>query len=128
MLSRDRPPRQQPRLLEHEPDPRVRRRDRSSVERDRAAIRREQAGGDPQERRLAAAVRPDEGDDLAALDVERQPVERDRRGGAAGRRAERDPHVVATSRPGACGGGAWRDVIDALRRCHAGRRAADRWR
>ena len=58
-----RPPRQQPRLLEDQPDPRVRARDRVAVERDRAAVRLEQPGDHPQERRLAAAVGPDQGDD-----------------------------------------------------------------
>ena len=90
----DRAPRQEARLLEHEADPRIRRGHGHVVERDPAALRCEQPGGDPQERGLAAAVRPDEGHDLAAGHVERQAVEGDGRRDAAGARRERDPDVL----------------------------------
>ena len=59
--------------------------DRVAVERTAPRVRREQPGDDAQERRLAAAVRPDERDDLAARDVEVEPVE------------DRQPAAVAAS-------------------------------
>src|SRR4029079_9179222 len=86
----DRPPRQQPRVLEHEADPPVGATDRVSVERHRPGVGREQAGGDPQERALAAAVRPDQGDDLAAVDGEVEPLERVERRVAAAWEADVD--------------------------------------
>ena len=95
---RDGPPREEARLLEDEPDPRIRLDDRAAVERDRAALGGEQARGDAQERRLAAAVRADQRDDLAAGHVERQAVEGDR-GSAGARSGKRDPRSVATRWP-----------------------------
>ena len=77
---RGRPPRQQPRLLEDQPD----RGSGPVIGAPSSApsppVGREQAGDDAQERRLAAAVRADEGDDPAARDVEIDA----RRGPAAG--------------------------------------------
>ena len=75
-----RAPRQQARLLEDEPDPRVGAVDRRLAEERLAGDRPEQPCDDPQQRRLAAAVGPDERDDAAVRDGEVDAVE-DRQGG-----------------------------------------------
>ena len=49
-----------------------------AVDGDRAGRRRVEAGGDPQQRRLAAARRPDDGDELAGRDAERRRREGER--------------------------------------------------
>ena len=84
-----RTPRQEPWLLEDEPDARVRTVDRGVVEERCTGDRSEEAGDDPQERRLAAAVRADQGDDPAARDREVDRVEDRQRRPAAGRERER---------------------------------------
>ena len=86
----DRPPRQQARLLEHEPDLRVRAVDRPPVERDRTALGAQQARRDPQQRALAAAVRTDEGDDLARRSTSRSTPSR-AASGASPRRSGTGP-------------------------------------
>src|SRR6185503_19043442 len=53
-----------------EPDAGARPDDGRAIDRDRPAIRCKQSGDDAQQRRLAAPVRPDEGDDLPRLDAE----------------------------------------------------------
>ena len=58
-------PRQQPWLLEHETDPRVGTGHRRPVELDRAAVGGQEPGHQPQQRALAAPVRPDDRDDLS---------------------------------------------------------------
>ena len=70
-----RAPRQQPRLLEDEPDPRIRTVDRVAVEERGAGRRLEEPGDDPQQRGLAAAVRADQRDDPAVRDGEVDAVE-----------------------------------------------------
>ena len=77
-------------VLVHEPDPAaVRRhaREIAAVEEDAARVRPLQAGDDPQERALAAAARPEHGDELAVRHLEVDPVER-------GLAVERDRHVL----------------------------------
>jgi hypothetical protein len=68
-------PGQEPRLLEDEANPGIGAVDRIAVERDGSAIGRQQAGNDPEERALAAAVRTDQRDDLARRHLEVDPVE-----------------------------------------------------
>ena len=51
--------------------------DRAAVEADVASVGRVEAAQAVEERRLAGAVRADEADDGAALDVEAEPVEGD---------------------------------------------------
>ena len=65
----DRAPGQQRRVLEHVAEP-------LAVDEHGAATRIEQAGGDLQQRRLAAAGGPDDRDELALVDVERDVVDR----------------------------------------------------
>jgi hypothetical protein len=64
------------------------------VKPDVAALGGEEPGGDPQERRLAAAVRPDQRDDLARLDGETEAVEGHGPLTTAAHARERDPEVV----------------------------------
>ena len=71
-----RPPRQQARLLEDQPDSRVGPGDRGAVEADLPAGGSEEAGDDAQERRLAAAVGADQRNDPAARDRQVDAVER----------------------------------------------------
>ena len=71
-----RPPRQQARLLEDQPDPWIGAGDRGAVEADLPAGRFEQSGDDAQERGLAAAVWPDQGNDATARDRQVDAVER----------------------------------------------------
>src|SRR5205814_1061392 len=73
----DRPPRQEPRLLEDEADPGVRPTHRPAVEGHLARIRGQQAGDDAQERALARAIGTDDRDDLATGHVEVEAVEDD---------------------------------------------------
>ena len=82
MLSSDRQVREQGRRLEHEADvPRPRRdvRDVLVVEPDAAGARLDQPREHPQGRRLAAARRPEQRDELAVGDVEVELVDGDRR-------------------------------------------------
>ena len=58
-------------VLEHDRDVPARPLDRRAGESDLAARRRDEPGGDAQRRRLAAAGRADDADDLAAPDLER---------------------------------------------------------
>ena len=59
-------------VLEDDRHVAARRLDRRSGESDLAARRRDQAGGDPQRRRLAASGRTDDAHDLATPDFERE--------------------------------------------------------
>ncbi len=70
-----RPPRQQPRLLEYETDPRVGALDHHAIEARGATDRSEEARDDAEEGRFSAAVGPDEGHDPTARDREVQAVE-----------------------------------------------------
>ena len=97
-----RAPRQQARLLEDQADARVGPVDRRVVELGRAAAGCEQAGDDAQERRLAAAVRADQGDDAAARDGEVDAVEDREAPAGAGR--ERERQVVAGGCCRSCAG------------------------
>jgi hypothetical protein len=74
----DREPRQQPRLLKHEPHERIGLGDDFAVEPDAPARRLVEPCRKPQERALAAARTADNGDDLAFLDFEIQSGERAR--------------------------------------------------
>src|SRR5207249_11108880 len=58
--------------------------DRDAVDEHVALARRQDAGDDAARRRLAGAVRPEERDDLAGLDTERNVIER--RGASEGAR------------------------------------------
>ena len=74
-IARDRLPREKRELLEHHAAVGTRSAHILSVDADRARIRRDEAAHDVQERALAAAARPDDGDELAfgggeAFDVE----------------------------------------------------------
>ncbi len=68
-VSPDGPPGEQRRVLEHVAD-------RVAVDIALAAGVGLQAGGDAQQRRLAAARRPHDGDELASIDADRHVVER----------------------------------------------------
>ena len=66
-------------VLEHHVDGplmRQHRRDVAAVEQDAALVRRLETGEHPQQRGLAAAARPQQREELAGPDVERQPVHR----------------------------------------------------
>jgi hypothetical protein len=69
-------PRQEPRLLEHDADRRVRLADRLAVEPDLAFARAVEAGDQAQKRGLAAAGAADERDDLGLAHGERHAGER----------------------------------------------------
>ena len=84
-------PGQESRLLEDEPDPRVRTDDRRAVQNGLAGDGSQQAGDNPQQGRFAAAVRADKGDDPAARDFEVDPVKDGQRSAGAGREREVEP-------------------------------------
>ena len=86
-----RAPRQQARLLEHQADARVGLDDRGRVQRHRAPLGCQEPGDHAQQRGLAAAVRPDEGHDPAAGDVEGHAVEDGQATAAADRERQVDP-------------------------------------
>ena len=91
-----RPPRQEPRLLERDGAARV---DAGSTGRRRSGPRRGrrvEPGGDAQERRLAAAARAEDGDDLAGPDRQRDVAQDDVRRRSSARRRP------GTSRPRPC--------------------------
>ena len=69
-------PRQQRRRLEDDAGLGARLAHRLAVDRDAARGRRDEAGDEPQQRRLAAARRPDEADELVAADRERDVGQR----------------------------------------------------
>jgi hypothetical protein len=73
----DRPPGEEQVLLEHVADLAGRPDDRPAVEQRLAARRPDQPGDDVEDRRLPAAARPDDADELALLDVEADVTARD---------------------------------------------------
>ena len=72
----DREPGQQPRLLENDADLGMWRRDRLAVERHGAGAGAVEPGDSAEKRRLATAGAADDGDDLAELDLGREPLQR----------------------------------------------------
>jgi hypothetical protein len=70
-VSGERPPRQEPRLLEGDGTAGVDTDDRGAVDSDDASRWRVQPGGDPQQRRLAAAARAEDRDELAGRNRQR---------------------------------------------------------
>jgi hypothetical protein len=94
-------PRQQRRLLKDDRPFGTRTGDARSVDQHLAGVGSDQSRQDPQQRRLPTAARADDADQLVRGDVEREIVERGRRGGAVfGRKRLANPsdadHSVAT--------------------------------
>jgi hypothetical protein len=93
-------------VLEHEPDAADRdvlRRGILVVEQDGTRVGNLEARDDPQQRRLARARRPDQGDELPARHVEGDIVEGGKRAELLGDMSNRDAHVatvlISAARP-----------------------------
>src|SRR4029077_14112280 len=96
-VGQHRAPRQEAVVLEHEAAVAAGLLDRAAVEQHLARTGMFEAGDDAQERRLAAAARPDARDELAALDVEADAAQRFE--GAERFRQARDGKFCGHARP-----------------------------
>jgi hypothetical protein len=91
-------PRKESWLLEHEPDSGIRAVDGAPIEGRLAALGGQQPGDDAQERRLAAPVRSDQGDQLTGFDHEVDAIERDQPLAPVGRERHGDVTELDPSR------------------------------